>query len=67
MKKAFIFNVFNQDKSQFEGELLAFLCKQLEEADIDVETKLLICTIANKFDDFDGHLEKVHGFALTLF
>ena len=47
------------DKSQFEGELLASLCKQLEKADIDVQKKLLICTIANRFDDFDGHLEQV--------
>ena len=63
MKKIFKVNVFNQDKSQFEGELLAFLCKQLEEAEIAVETKLLVCTIANRFDDFDGHLEKVRSFA----
>ena len=60
----FLFHIytFNLDKSQFEGELLAFLCKQLEKADIDVQTKLLICTIANRFDDFDGHLEQVIDF-----
>ena len=59
------FNVFKLDKSQFEGELLTYLCKQLEKVDIDIQTKLLICTIANRFDDFDGHLEQVIDFELT--
>ena len=61
------FNVIKLDKSQFEGELLANLCKQLEKVGIDIQTKLLSCTIANRFDDFDGHLEQVIDFELNFF
>ena len=55
------FRIFNiQDKSQFEGELLTYLCEQVEKAKIDVQTKLLITMVSNTFDNFNGHFEKVH-------
>jgi len=47
-----------RDKSQFEGELLVTLCSQLREAELDLQTKLLICLVSNTFDNFDGYMEQ---------
>ena len=50
---------FTELDSHFEHNLLALLCEQLEKADMCVETKLLVCTVADTFDNFKGRFEKV--------
>ena len=45
------------DESEFEKKLLALLCDQLKKSELSIETKLIICVITNRFDNFDGDLE----------
>ena len=55
-----------KDKSQFEGELLTFLCEQLD-SKLDVQTKLLVSLISDSFDNFNGHLEQVKKLSFAKF
>ena len=47
------------DRSEFEGKLQDSLIKQIKKTNFDVKTKLLICTVSNLFDGFNGQMEKV--------
>ena len=53
------------DRSEFEGKLQDSLVKQIKTTNFDVQTKLLICTVSNLFDGFNGHMEKVTFKILT--
>ena len=48
------------DRSEFEGMLQDSLVKQIKTTNFDVQTKLLICTVSNLFDGFNGYMEKVN-------
>ena len=52
--------------SHFERNLLALLCKQLERADYGLGTKLLVCIVADTFDNFEGRFEKVRNHTSSL-
>ena len=48
-----------QDNSEFEKAFLNALKEELERADLALDTKLIITYLCNKFDGFDGVMEKV--------
>lgn len=48
------------DESEFETALLEILKGELEQADLALDTRLIITYLCNKFDGFDGVMEKVN-------
>ena len=48
-----------QDKSWFEKKLIDMLGNILVDAKLSIPTKLLVCLVSNKFDNFAGQMEKV--------
>ena len=47
--------------SEFENDLLNYLCKELAKSDMQAAQKLLICLVCDRFDDFEGAMEKVRS------
>merc|ERR1712106_80352 len=45
--------------SLFEQKILDMLCGQVERVKLSIQTKLLICVVADTFDNFNGYFEKV--------
>merc|ERR1712106_377248 len=44
--------------SPFEKKVLDLLCRQLEILKLSVQTKLVLCVVADTFDNFTGYFEK---------
>ena len=51
--------MFFEDESWFEKKLLDMLGNILVDAKLPIPTKLLISLVSNKFDNFNGQMEKV--------
>jgi len=45
--------------STFEEKVLDMLCRQVESVELSTQTKLVICIVADTFDNFGGYFEKV--------
>jgi len=45
--------------SPFESKVIAMLATQVARAKLSIQTKLIICVVADTFDNFEGYFEKI--------